>query len=343
MKRPVFALGCARSGTTLLYSMLLASGGFAVYRKETHFYDLAPRFPNLTSPGAQQTFMKEFLHGYLGKVPGLDVEPFVRAALSECRTAHDFLPRLMDAITRAQGAERWVEATPAHLLYMNQIAAAVPDALFVHVIRDGRDCALSNSSQGWIATLPWDKARVMGVAALYWEWMVRQGRAYGQAHPERYLEVRFEELVDNPRATLARIGEFIDHRLDYDEIQQHPVHAMSNPNTSFRDERKRGEFHPVGRWKSRLSPENLRLCESLVGAYLDELGYTLALPEAAHVPDARARLMRVFYMREYATKHWLKTRTPLGRFMTRTTAWAEQPRAGERLPPTLLKNPAVSS
>ena len=40
MKRPVFVVGCPRSGTTLLYSMLVASGGFAFYRKETYFYDL---------------------------------------------------------------------------------------------------------------------------------------------------------------------------------------------------------------------------------------------------------------------------------------------------------------
>ena len=40
MKRPVFVVGCPRSGTTLLYSMLVAAGGFAFYRKETYFYDL---------------------------------------------------------------------------------------------------------------------------------------------------------------------------------------------------------------------------------------------------------------------------------------------------------------
>ena len=42
MKRPVFVVGCPRSGTTLLYSMLLAAGGFTVYRKETYFYDVLP-------------------------------------------------------------------------------------------------------------------------------------------------------------------------------------------------------------------------------------------------------------------------------------------------------------
>ena len=48
MQRPVFVVGCPRSGTTLLYSMMMAAGGFAAYRKETYFYDLISRFPDLS-------------------------------------------------------------------------------------------------------------------------------------------------------------------------------------------------------------------------------------------------------------------------------------------------------
>jgi hypothetical protein len=343
MKPPVFALGCARSGTTLLYSLLLAGGGFTVYRKETHFYDLLPRFPDLTTPDAQSRFLQQFLDGYLGKVAGLDVERFARGALAGCRAPADFLPRLMDAITEAQGMDRWLEATPAHLLYMDQIAETVPDALFIHVIRDGRDCALSNARQNWLSTFPWDKERALGVAALYWEWMVRRGRAFGRAHPDRYLEVRFEELVGDQRATIERVGRFIDHDLDYDVIQQHPVHSLKNPNTSFRSDRKAGDFQPVGRWKTKLSPDDLRLCESLIGPYLEELGYELAGRGAARTLDARARVMRASYLADFTTKHWLKTRTPLGRLMTKTTAWAQQPNPGEHLPQPFTRRRAVTS
>ncbi len=149
MKRPVFVVGCPRSGTTLLYSMLVASGGFAFYRKETYFYDLEARFPHLTSPRSRQEFLDKFLAGYLGRVPGLDVAPIAQKAVAECETTSEFLPRLMTAITEEQGMERWIEGTPVHVLYMDRIAQAVPDALFVHVIRDGRDCALSTDRQGW--------------------------------------------------------------------------------------------------------------------------------------------------------------------------------------------------
>ncbi len=332
MGHPVFIVACARSGTTLLYSMLLAAGGFAVYRKETHLYSLLPRFRGLTTAAARQRFMQAFLQGYLGKVPGLDVEPIVRRVLANLTSASEFLPQLMRAIADSQGVDRWVEASPSHLLHMEEIRESVPGALFIHVIRDGRDCAISNARQGWLATLPWDRGRDVPVAALYWEWVVRKGREFGQAHPDVYQEIRFEDLLADPRATLRRIGRFIDHDLDYDRILLNPAFTMSKTNTSFREDYRSGCFNPVGRWKSRLSPDELRLCEMLIGPCLHDLGYPLANPAHAAHPAARARLMRNLYLGVFSTKHWLKMRTPLGAVLTRTTPWEKQPRPGERLP-----------
>jgi hypothetical protein len=48
-KAPVFVLGCSRSGTTLLYHMILSSGNFAVYRMESQVFNLLePRFRPLS-------------------------------------------------------------------------------------------------------------------------------------------------------------------------------------------------------------------------------------------------------------------------------------------------------
>jgi hypothetical protein len=330
LKAPVFVLGVPRSGTTLLYSMLISAGGFAVYRKETFFYDLVPRFGALKSARSREEFLKRWLHGHLGKVPGLDVASLAREALGKITHRGEFLPRLMDAIAAVQGAERWVEATPAHLMYIDEIRQAVPDALIVHVIRDGRDCALSYERQGWIATLPWDRSRRVGVAALFWEWMVRNGRAHGQKAAGKYLEVKFEDLVADPAAMLERVGRFIDHDLDYDRIRQDPVHALRKPNTSFRGEQ--GDFKPVGRWQ-RSSSGDVRLCEVLVGGLLVELGYELATAE----PTARERLqasaMRKVYLPYFASKHFLKAHTPLGMLLTRTSFWDVQPRGGSKTQP----------
>jgi Sulfotransferase family len=327
MKRPVFIVGCPRSGTTLLYSLLVASGGFAFYRKETYVYVLDAKFPHLTTPRARQRFVDAYLAGYLGHVPGLDVEPLVRNASAASRRPADFLPRLMNAITRIQKMDRWIEATPAHVLYMREIRRAVPDALFVHVIRDGRDCALSMEKQRWLAALPWDRSAA--VAALYWEWMVRAGRRAGRHCPADYLEVRFEQLVSDPRATLATIGAFIDHELDYDRILQNPVHSMHRPNTSFREEQTGPLFNPVGRCHSPAREAEVRSCESVVGPFLEELGYRRAYPDARG-SRVRAQVTRSTYLQYFRLKHTFKTHAPLARFFIDARVWAQQPKAGER-------------
>jgi hypothetical protein len=327
MHRPVFIVGCPRSGTTLLYSMLVAAGGFACYRKETHFYEIAPRFPDLASPAARDRFLREFLAGYLGHVPGLAVEPMIRAALDESTTTGQFLPHLMARITEAQRMDRWLEGTPAHVLWMKAIKASVPDALFVHVIRDGRDCALSTARQHWAAPLGLDRRRGTGVAALYWEWMVRAGRAYGRRNAADYDEVRFEALVGEPQRALERVGRFIGQTLDFERITQGRVHALKRPNTSFREERARGAFNPVGRWKAPDVADDVAVCERLVGPYLDSLEYERAFPkERAGLTEMRMRLM---YMTYFRMKHVAKAHTPLGRVLTSSRPWAEQPYAGE--------------
>jgi hypothetical protein len=325
MNRPVFVVGCPRSGTTLLYSMLVAAGGFAFYRKETHVFALASRFPRLT-PRVREQFLREFLSGYLGHVPGLDVAPLARAAVETCDSAAEFLPRLMDGIAREQGVERWIEGTPAHVLYIEAIKKVVPDALIVHVIRDGRDSALSIERQGWMPACPWD--RRVAVAALYWEWMVRAGRAAGRRIPRDYIEIRFEDLIGCPRESLDRIGRFLDHDLDYGRILRNRVHALYSPNTSFGETDAGDQFNPVGRWRKPDIAADVRACEAVTGAFLEELGYPLAYGEATG--SFRSWLTRSIYLNYFAGKHWMKTHTPLGRVGTNARVWAEQPRHGER-------------
>ena len=78
--------------------------------------------------------------------------------LEDCRNAGDFLRIVMEAIARKQGVDRWAESTPLHLLYLPLIKKLIPEALVVHIIRDGRDVTASLYRIGWIRPLPWDRA-----------------------------------------------------------------------------------------------------------------------------------------------------------------------------------------
>src|SRR5215470_18250300 len=149
-KAPVFVLGCPRSGTTVLYHMLLSAGNFALYRAESNVFSvLQPRFGNLRSESNRRELLRYWLKSKLFQVSELDAAVMQEKVLRDCQNAGIFLRVFMEEIARAQGVKRWADCTPDHLLYMREIKCEIPDALFVHIIRDGRDVALSYAKQGW--------------------------------------------------------------------------------------------------------------------------------------------------------------------------------------------------
>jgi len=307
---PVFVVGCPRSGTTVLYHMLLSAGGFAVYRSESNVFNLlVPRFGGMRSVSDRKALMDAWLHSTLFRVSGLDGAEVTRRILEECHGGGDFLRIVMGEVARSQKVSRWGDCTPEHLLCMQEIKRQIPDALFIHIIRDGRDVALSYSKQGWAHPLRWDRGRQVDVAGLYWHWMVGRGREAGKHLGADYQEVRFEDLVTHPRETLSGLSKFIDHDLDYDQIQRAGIGSVSKPNSSFGIEE--GNFEPVGRWKSKMTAEEAPSFEALVGDRLEELGYPLAAKKRASGFDALR--MRAIYFTMFQTKWWLKAHTPLGR------------------------------
>jgi len=308
-------VGSPRSGTTLLYHMLLSSGGFAVYRTEARVFDmLSPRFGNLSVRKNKEQLLSMWLPSEFFRRSGLEAADFRNQILTYCESEGDFLRILMENIAEAQKVNRWAESTPLNLLYMSEIKRSFPDALFIHMIRDGRDVALSLEQQGWIRPYAWDRKRRVLVAGLFWEWLVGKGREIARNVEPDYLEVRFEDLVDRPKGTLARIGAFIDHDLDYDHIQKVEIGSVSRPNTSFKTDPTEGSFNPVGRWKSRYSREELARFERLVGPFLQELGYALTVPKEELRTDLAMAGMRALYRLQYVSRQWVKARTPLGRW-----------------------------
>ena len=321
-KSPVFVLGCGRSGTTLLYHMLLSSGNFAIYRTESNVINLLePRFGDLSVARNKRRLLDAWYKTRLYTLSELEKGPLEERVMAECRNGGDFLRIIMEEMAGKQGVERWADTTPEHLLHLHRIKETIPNALIVHIIRDGRDVALSTDKQGYIRRLPWDKTPSVLVAGVYWEWMVNKGRRDGRDLGGDYTEVRFEELVGRPKETLARLGTFIDHDLDYDRIQKVGIGSVSAPNTSFKDGSSEA-FNPAGRWKKSYTSENLAMLEGLLGGTLKELGYELGTKgqSAADRPDLKR--MRATYRTYFDSKLYLKAKTPLGKLLvTRDLSW----------------------
>jgi hypothetical protein len=139
----VFMVGCPRSGTTLLQSMLATHPKIQSF-PETHFFSMA--FPRhrikrmLTWPALNVSgILKRFLHEI--NRPDL-VDEYGHIGFFE-RDYANALTRLLDHLTIEAGKDTWVEKTPRHLLYIPEIERQIPDVKFIHVIRNGADVVAS--------------------------------------------------------------------------------------------------------------------------------------------------------------------------------------------------------
>lgn len=311
-RAPVFVLGCPRSGTTLLYHMLLSAGGFVVYRTESSVFNvLQPCFGNLAVQRHKKRLMDVWIRSKLFDRSGLDAFEIENKVMNDCQSAGDFLRIIMEEMARRQNVPRWADCTPEHLLYTNEIKKAFPSALIIHIIRDGRDVALSLEKQRWIHPIFSHSGGGLLAAGLYWEWIVSRGRQAGRNLGPDYLEVHFEDLVQSPRETLRAISDFIEQKLDYNRIQDTAIGSVKEPNTSFEMNSNSADFAPISRWKKSFPPEELEKLEAVVGPALRELGYSTTVENS---PSASLAAMRTMYRTNFSGKLWIKRHTSLARF-----------------------------
>jgi hypothetical protein len=238
----------------------------------------------------------------------------------------------MDGVAEQQHVSRWADCSPENLLHVAQIKRDIPDALFLHIVRDGRDVACSLAQLALQQPAAGDRSSGILRSGLYWEWMLRRGREQIRRCGPDAMEVRFEALVARPAETLATIGAFLAHDVDYERIRQQGIGTVREPNTAFAAEVLGPLFRPVGRWQRGLSVRRLARLEEGVGGLLEELGYPLYTDRVARQRVHNDVQFRRSLARAYFSSwHWLRTETPLGRVFRRRTA-LDPPTADEARP-----------
>jgi hypothetical protein len=299
--------------------MLLSAGGFAVYLAESNVFNLLmPRFGDLSSRSNREHLMDAWLNSRLFLASGLAREHVRKRIVEDCRNGGDFLRIVMGEICALQGMQRWAENSPEGMLYLPLIKQLIPDALVVHIIRDGRDVATSLGRLRYVRAFPWEERHSLIGCGLYWEWIVQQGRSFGRSAGADYIEVHFEDLLASPQETLNQIGRFIHHPLDYEEIKSVAYGSVSKPNTSFRTEAPNAGFSPVGRWKKNFSPEQLLTFERLVGHTLQDVGYTCATNGPQMGLDLSLKATRLLHRTYFAGKRRYKNSALLRALRPRT-------------------------
>lgn len=247
LDRPVFVIGCPRSGTTLLTELLSAHPRLANYSEAGHIWD--PK--EFWNPDADHCWEED------------------RLRASEAVR----LRRWFGHYVRRAGKERLLNKHPRNSVRIGYIRGAFPDAFFIHLIRDGRAVAHSIASRsldesyrrsipfgdfckppGWrtlVRSDAWEQA------ALQWMAIVRYVLAWRERLGARYHEIRYEELCRHPQQTLQEA--FRACELPPDEA----------PSVSDGLKLKDANL----RYRRELDPATIGKMESIQGELLRELGY----------------------------------------------------------------------
>ena len=200
--RPIFIVGCERSGTTLLASLFDRHSQVAAPPETQLFYDATLAALARAAGGTHAELMDTLLAQ--PRMADLQLDRGRVLARFEAHPAQvAWLYRAaLEEYASSRGKPLVVEKTPQHLLHVAVIRRFFPQARFICIVRDGRDVVLSLMKTGWTHKNPW-------LHGTMWRQQVELGLRLEQQHPDCFVRVHYEALLREPEHELTRLMRFI--------------------------------------------------------------------------------------------------------------------------------------
>lgn len=243
---------------------------------ESHFivplYNNQSDFPNINTPEGMHHLLQTindfnpiFLYGDLHGLK-FDVARLTEEFLSEGRSCvRDVVAGIFEHDARGRGKPRWGDKTPYYALHLDMLVDWWPDAKIIHLIRDGRDVALSLIGRRHDFSV-----YNVYTAAQYWSKYVDTCRAQGARLPSnQYLELRYEDVLNNKQNALQTVCEFIGEPYpsegELENVKQTEIaRQLRNVNKNNQ-----------GKWQRTMNAWQIRCFESEAGSSLEQFGYHL--------------------------------------------------------------------
>jgi sulfotransferase family protein len=280
-----FVVGVGRSGTTLLRLMLDAHPELTI-PPETHFV------PELIAAARKRRATAERLAEIVVSQRqwadfGLDADELRRRyAALDALEAGPAVRVFYELYAERAGKPRWGDKTPIYVEHMREIEAALPEARFVHLVRDGRDVALSRIRRAL------DEPPPVGRIATNWKRRIAAARKQAR-RLDHYFELRYEDLVADAESALRRVCDFVElgfdpamldyHRRAGERLREMARDLPSRGGKTLRPGSERLAAHAlatepprperVGAWRQEMSAADVAAFEDAAGDLLSELGY----------------------------------------------------------------------
>lgn len=286
--RPIFVVGCPRSGTTMLQLMLHAHPRIAV-PPETRFV-LSVYYHRRVHGDMRDVERRRALAEWIAGARatrfhelGLDRSEYVRRATEGPGSLGSVVGEAFREYAERFGKARWGDKRPCYVKYVDVLLRMFPDAQFVHLVRDGRDCVAS------LKEMPWYSLDINHAIA-NWAESVDQGRRLARSLPSgSYHELRYEDLTSDPEGELTKLCAFLGEEFDPSMCEPQRVAPVAVPTRKVWHRNTRNEVSQarIGSWADRLEPWEAALCEHVLSRRLRDHGYELS---GAPSPSARQLL-----------------------------------------------------
>lgn len=223
----LFLVGCPRSGTTLLQSLIAAHSQLVSF-PETHFFTsiLSPR-PLLRRLGLASPHARTRFYRMLNNIGHPDIQTHLtRFAVSRRRYCRAFIT-VLDTITRHQHKQGWLEKTPGHLDHIDEIRVRVPGAKFIHLVRNGEDVisslyeVIKAHPERWVSMPAGD----LNSCIARWIESIERSKLYLTA-PDHAI-VRYEKLIEAPHDVLGYLCQFIGVPFEERMLEDARAHAAA--------------------------------------------------------------------------------------------------------------------
>jgi hypothetical protein len=247
----IFIVGMARSGTTLL-SEILNTHSKIVVSPETHYFRKYWLNDKQASLKKRVKLSKKFLACDEFKQFGFSIEEKKEI---ECEILESLKSGKTEILSNIQTRYRlrekkpfWAEKTTAHLMYIPEIARLFPAGKFICITRDPRDICLS------LKKVPFNAGSTMSIARR-WKRYASRTSLYKDTYKNRFLEIRYEELIVNPEQVIKKICMFLG--IDY---ESNMLNRNKAPATFDKDQEywKMKATRPIdknncGKWKKEMN------------------------------------------------------------------------------------------
>jgi Sulfotransferase family len=292
---PFFLVGAQRSGTTMVRLMLNAHPRLAIPFESVfipEFRARAHEFGDLSDDGDRARFVDAIAANHF--VQKGKLLPDREAVLARRPSTYaEIVDAIFTEFARAQGKERWGDKSPNYVTEIDVLRELFPDCKIVHLVRDGRDVAVS------LANISWGSRHIPNVAQ-DWRWKTVLAHKMGRLLGDSFLEIRYEDIVVDPERGLRKICEFLGEEWNPHMLGYHEGASDAMPESSMEWHRtsvKPPDPSKIGAWKRKMAAADQIIYQDVAGDALDLFGY-----ERVSAPRTVSTRLRSLYYQ--LVKRW---------------------------------------